>query len=272
MKNTLSTAILIISGFILSSAEPVNYSDMNERMTDLTFTILYDNYNFNPELQSDWGFSCLVEGFDKTILFDTGTKGKILLSNMEKMGIDPADIDIVVLSHIHQDHTGGMELFLEMNNTVEVYLPASFPSDFKKMILDKGASITEVSGPIEIMEGVRSTGEMGTVIIEQSLVLATEKGSVVITGCAHPGITDIVKKSAEISGGKILIAMGGFHLISTSENKIKEIIEIFRKMDIQYAAPSHCSGDKTLEMFKKSYGDHFVDLGVGKVLALSDLK
>jgi 7,8-dihydropterin-6-yl-methyl-4-(beta-D-ribofuranosyl)aminobenzene 5'-phosphate synthase len=271
MKQKLLSAILIASGYIFLSSEPINYSDMNRTLSDLTLTILYDNYTFNPELESDWGFSCLIEGLEKTILFDTGTKGKILMSNMKKMEKDPADIDIVVLSHIHQDHTGGMELFLDMNNKVKVYLPVSFPADFKKMIRDKGATITEVSGPVEIIKGVKTTGEMGVEIIEQSLVIDTEKGSMIITGCAHPGIVDIVKKSAEISGSKILIAMGGFHLIRTGENKINEIIGVFREMGINYAAPSHCSGDKTLEMFKTSYGDHFVGLGVGKVLKLSDL-
>ena len=272
MKHTLLSALLIISGYILSSSEPVKYTDMNKSITDLTFTVLYDNYEYNPELETDWGFSCLIEGLDKTILFDTGTKGEILLSNMKKMGKDPAAVDIVIFSHIHQDHTGGMKLFLDMNSKVKVYCPVSFPGDFKKMIKDKGAEVTEVSGPMEIIKGVRSTGEMGTLIIEQSLVIDTDKGSIVVTGCAHPGIVDIVKKSAEISGNDILLVMGGFHLVNTGEKKINDIIGEFREIGVKYAAPSHCSGDKTLEMFKNNYGDHFVHLGAGRVLALSDLK
>jgi 7,8-dihydropterin-6-yl-methyl-4-(beta-D-ribofuranosyl)aminobenzene 5'-phosphate synthase len=267
MSHKLLIAFLVLSGYFFLSSEPLIYSDMNKISADLTFTILYDNYIYNPDLESDWGFSCLIEGLENTILFDTGTKGKILLSNMKKMGKDPADI----LSHIHQDHTGGMELFLDMNNHVKVYLPVSFPDDFKKMVKAKGASIIEVSGPMEIIKGVRTTGEMGVAIIEQSLIIDTEKGSVVITGCAHPGIVDIVKKSAEISGDKLLIAMGGFHLLRTPENKITEIIGIFRDLGIKYAAPSHCSGDKTLEMFSNSYGDHYIALGVGRVLKLAEL-
>ncbi|KPK87345.1 MAG: hypothetical protein AMS27_02590 [Bacteroides sp. SM23_62_1] len=244
---------------------------MNKTSSDIILTILYDNYTYNQELESDWGFACLIEGLEKTILFDTGTNGKTLLSNMEKMEKDPADVDIVVFSHIHQDHTGGMKMFLERNNKVKVYLPVSFPADFKKMIKDKGAEITEVSGPVEIIESVRTTGEMGVEIIEQSLIIDTEKGSIVITGCAHPGIADIVRKSAELSSGELLIAMGGFHLVRTGENEINEIIKIFKDLGIKYAAPTHCSGDKTLEIFRDSYGDHFVDLGVGRVLTLSEL-
>jgi len=271
MKNTLLTAILVILGFILPSSESVYYSDMNRTTNDLTFTILYDNYIFNQDLESDWGFSCLIEGFDKTILFDTGTKGKILLSNMEKMEKDPADVDIVIFSHIHQDHTGGMKIFLDKNSEVQVYCPASFPNNFKNMIKDKGAEVTEVSGPMEIIKGVRSTGEMGTQIIEQSLIIDTEEGSIVITGCAHPGIVDIVRKSAAISEDNILLVMGGFHLIRTSENKINEIIGEFREIGVEYAGPSHCSGDKTLELFKENYGDHFVELGVGRIVKINEL-
>jgi len=272
MNHTLIKAILLVSGIILTSSEPVKYSDMNKSLTDLTITILYDNYTYNPELESDWGFSCLIEGLDKTILFDTGTKGKILLSNMEKMEKDPAEVDIVIFSHIHQDHTGGMDLFLDKNNKVDVYCPVSFPGNFKKMIRDKGASLTEISGPTEIIKGVKVTGEMGTQIIEQSMVIETEKGSVIITGCAHPGIVDIVKKSVEISGNNILLVMGGFHLVQTGENKINEIIGEFREIGVKYAAPSHCSGDKTLELFKNNYGDHFVELGVGRIVKVKDLQ
>ena len=71
-------------------------------------TIIYDNTAFRKDLQSDWGFSALVEGEDiPKILFDTGANGDILLSNMEKLNINPALIDEVFISHAHADHTGG---------------------------------------------------------------------------------------------------------------------------------------------------------------------
>ncbi len=91
-------------------------------------TIVYDNYQSDPDLRTDWGFGCVVDGFAKTILFDTGTSGQILLSNMSKLQIDPQDIDVVVLSHIHGDHTGGLAAFLDQNAQVTVFAPQSFPS------------------------------------------------------------------------------------------------------------------------------------------------
>lgn len=272
MKYLISACAFITIIFILCAFQAPKSNKMNKTSNDLTFTILYDNYVFNNELESDWGFSCLVEGLDKTILFDTGTRGDILLSNMKKMGKEPADVDIVFLSHIHQDHTGGMSNFLDKNPHVKVFMPVSFPDDFKKMVKSKGAEVTEVSSPVEIINGVKSTGEMGSSIIEQSMVIKTDKGSIVITGCAHPGILDIVKKSAEIWGKDILLVFGGFHLLRTSKDEINQIILEFRNMKVKYAGSTHCTGNKAIEVFKENYGNNFIGLGVGKVFKLSELQ
>jgi 7,8-dihydropterin-6-yl-methyl-4-(beta-D-ribofuranosyl)aminobenzene 5'-phosphate synthase len=271
MKSLIFLGLLFITTSRLYSVQICDTGNMDKSSEDITVTILYDNYKFNQELESDWGFACLIEGLDKTILFDTGGKGNILLSNMKKMGKDPTDVDVIFLSHIHQDHTGGIKDFLDINHDVKVFMPASFPENFKNMIKDKGADIVEISGPQVIIEGVRTTGEMGTQIIEQSLILATSKGSVIITGCAHPWIIDIIKKAAEISGNNILLAMGGFHLLRTSDKDVLEIIEEFRQMNIRYAGPTHCSGDKTLKLFKENYGENFISLGVGRVLKINEL-
>ena len=87
-------------------------------------TIVYDNTAFRKDLQSDWGFSCLVEVENvPRILFDTGTEGRILLSNMGKLGIDPSLIEEVFISHSHLDHTGGIPEFLKVNQKAKFYVP-----------------------------------------------------------------------------------------------------------------------------------------------------
>jgi 7,8-dihydropterin-6-yl-methyl-4-(beta-D-ribofuranosyl)aminobenzene 5'-phosphate synthase len=270
MKSLLFLGLLLLTTSGLFSIRESGTENMDKSGKDITVTILYDNYKFNQELESDWGFSCLIEGLEKTILFDAGGKGNILLSNMKTMGTDPAKVDIVILSHIHQDHTGGMAGFLDVNHNVSVYLPASFPEQFKKMIKSRGAEIKEVTRPMEIIEGVKTTGELGDQIIEQSLILETPKGSVLITGCAHPDILDIIKKTNEITGTNILAAMGGFHLLSTSEKEVTGIIKEFRNMNVKYAGPSHCSGDETIRLFRESYGENFIRLGAGKVLKINE--
>jgi hypothetical protein len=81
MKSLLFTSILVIAASLLFSFQSPQPENVNKISGDLTITILYDNYKFSKDVESDWGFSCLIEGLDETILFDTGTKGNILLSN-----------------------------------------------------------------------------------------------------------------------------------------------------------------------------------------------
>lgn len=94
----------------------------------MKITIIYDNTAYEKKLKPDWGFSCLMEvkGAPK-ILFDTGGNGRILLSNMNKLDIDPNSFDEIFISHAHYDHTGGLSDFLARNRDVKLYIPAGFP-------------------------------------------------------------------------------------------------------------------------------------------------
>lgn len=235
----------------------------------ITFTILYDNYVFNEGLKADWGFSCLIQGTERTILFDTGTKSNLFLDNVRKLKVNPQDVELVAISHNHGDHTGGLFAFLKENHNVSVYLPASFPDDFFKRVENAEAKCVAVDKPVEICKDVFSTGEMGTMIIEQSLVLNSDKGLIVVTGCAHPGIVDIVKKAKDILEGEVYLVFGGFHLLRHSETQVKEIINQFRDLGIQKVGATHCTGDRAIEMFKEAYGDDFIQMGVGRVIKIS---
>jgi len=237
----------------------------------LKVTVCYDNYSWSEGLDTGWGFSCLVTGGEKTILFDTGGDGATLIGNMEKLGIDIDDIDIIVLSHIHGDHVGGLKAILRINPRVRVFLPASFPAKIKEDAMESGAEVVEVSNPVSICEGIYSTGEMGTDIIEQSLVINTDQGGGVITGCAHPGIVKIVGKAVEITGAEPLFALGGFHLIRHGEAEIESIVYEFEKAGVRYAGPSHCSGDEAREIFRRKYGERFLEIGAGRVIDLGKL-
>jgi hypothetical protein len=169
-----------------------------EDEVELKLTILYDNNEYDPRLETQWGFSCLVEGLEKAILFDTGGDSATLLSNMKKLKTDPKEIDAIVLSHIHGDHIGGLSGFLEENSDVIVYLPESFPGSFKDTVRSSGAGVAEVSEAEELFTGAYTTGELGNGIKEQSLILVSGQGLVVITGCAHPGVVNIVRKAIDI--------------------------------------------------------------------------
>ncbi len=236
------------------------------QMSSFKITIVFDNYPFSPKLKTGFGFACVVETGEGRILFDTGSDGDVLLSNLANVNLKPQEIDAVVLSHNHWDHTGGLNDFLRENSDVNVYLPISFPDDFKKDVKRTGARLTEVNESRIISEGVYSTGEMQGIVNEQSLICKTDDGSVVITGCAHPGITRILKR-AEALYGPVFLTMGGFHLRDEKLSSLQRTVETFEELGITRVCPSHCSGDNARSLFKKAYGDNCIMGGVGSIIS-----
>jgi 7,8-dihydropterin-6-yl-methyl-4-(beta-D-ribofuranosyl)aminobenzene 5'-phosphate synthase len=234
----------------------------------LRFHVVFNNVPYRTGLQTGWGFACLIEGLERTVLFDTGGNGNILLSNMQRLGLNPESVDAVVLSHIHADHTGGLHEFLARNPKVTVYLPTSFPTTFQNDIKRHGATIETVSGPRRLMEGVHSTGEMGGAIKEQALIVETDKGLVVITGCAHPNVADMAEQAHTYLGKKIHLLMGGFHLGGSSEAEIQAIIRRLRILGVEKVAPSHCTGERAIGMFRDEWGGDFIEGGLGAVIEL----
>ena len=228
----------------------------------MKITIVYDNKTLDPNLASAWGFSCLV-GDD--LLFDTGGDSERLLSNMAKMGIDPAGIRTVVLSHAHGDHTGGLGGLLGTGVRPTVYVPRSFPTRFKADVRSL-TTLVEVHESVEIRPGIHTTGEVGRGLVEQALAVETGDGLVVITGCAHPGVVEMVRRAKENVGDKVYLVMGGFHLGGTSRRRVKAVIADFRQLGVQKAAPCHCTGDRAIGIFAEEYGEDFIRVGVGMVL------
>ena len=234
--------------------------------SSLTLKVVYDKYVFDESDGSDWGFSCVVTGTDKTILFDTGRKGEVLLANLKKMGVSPADVESVVISHNHRDHTGGLLTVLKQNRNVSVYLPKETPEGFAKDVKELAAGTTVVSQPVTICKGALVLGPMGDQIIEQSLVIDTDKGLVIITGCSHPGIEVIAKRAKEELNRDIYMILGGTHLLHHSEKDLQSVIDTLKELGVQKVAPSHCSGDKAIAKFQDAFGDRFIKMGVGRVV------
>ena len=231
--------------------------------------VVYDNNPYDNKLYTAHGFSCLVRLTRKTILFDTGGDSSTLLYNLGKLEIDPGEVDDVFLSHIDGDHTGGLGGFLEQNRAVTIYLPQSFPKYFKEEIISTGVKVKEVSAARELLPGVYTTGELGGGIIEQSLVVRTSQGLVVMTGCAHPGIVKIIGKAKEVvPGNRVYLAIGGFHLSGTSPAQIEAIISNLLRLGVYKAAPCHCSGNEARRLFEKNYGANYMEVGAGKRIPL----
>ena len=236
--------------------------------TPVKVHIIYDNYVYKEGTQADWGFSILIEGLDKRILFDTGTRPEIFEANFKKMGLDATEIDEVCISHAHGDHFGGRGALLNMNPDIKVVVPETFSNNFFK-IPEKTGSVTElVSKPVQVCNGLYSTGVLGRAIPEQSMVLNTAKGLVVMTGCSHPGIINILTQVKNDFGKEIYMVFGGFHLMNSSEEQINEIIEQMHQLGVQKCGATHCTGDQQIEWFRQAFGGNFVEMGTGNILTI----
>jgi len=249
--NVIILLLCILFSFILMTIIMFNVPVLaQDKQSDLIITTLFDKYSSNSELTTGWGYSCLIQGAEKTILFDTGSYtlfgGSGAVKNCEMLNIDPKSIDVMFISHDHFDHTGGMLAFKEKNHKIISYIvPHS---------------------PVEICRNVFSTGDMstGTEINENALIIKTVKGLVVITGCSHPGIVNIVQKAKSMfQKDEVYLVMGGFHLFEGRSNT-KNIALDLKKENVRKVAPSHCTGEGAESVFKEVFGTDYIPGDVGK--------
>lgn len=216
-------------------------------------TIVYDNKTRRQDLGRGWGFSCFVESKEiPNTLFDTGADGKVLISNMEKLEIDPHSVEEIFISHSHHDHVGGLPAFLKANNDVKIYTPSSFsPNRNVKEII----SIKE---PQQIHENVFTTGELGSGFLsgtgEQSLVVRGNGDLRIIVGCSHPGVGQILNAASRF--GKPAALIGGLHGFSNYGE-----IE-----DLDLICPTHCTQHES--DIRSKFPDKYVEGGAGKVIEL----
>lgn len=236
-------------------------------------TVICDNYTTREDLEASWGFACLIEQSGKNILFDTGSDGVVLSHNMAKLGIDPASIDLLMISHQHWDHVGGIYAILSARRDLRVFVPRSFSVHFQEDMKRYGAKIIGVDGANEILPGLFTTGELDGPVKEQAALVQTEAGTVVITGCAHPGIVRIVEAAQKsLPKDDIALVMGGFHLLHEGDGEILNIIERFKTLGVRYAAASHCSGERARELFAREYGNYFIHIGAGKGIDMDKIR
>ncbi len=267
-------------------------------------TILYDAFGDSAELTKDWGFSALVEHNGKRILFDTGNNAAIFEHNVKALGVNLTQLDFVVISHRHADHTTGLRYVLSVNPKVTVYVPAdgangfggapipktffraddSLPAKMRYFggtapealasgkLYDTGNfvlvnQLIEVSPDIFLVRTVsQKTGTLE--MPELTLAIKRSNGLLLVDGCSHAGIEAILEAASAVDP-RTEIVFGGLHLVTTPVVEIDALVENLKsKWKVQRIAPGHCTGEPAFARLRKAYGESYSYAGLGTTVEL----
>lgn len=220
--------------------------------------IVYDNTAMREGLECGHGFAAVVSAHGRRFLFDTGADGAALLRNLKRLGVTPAEIEFVFLSHSDSDHAGGLREFLAAR-PVRVYAPASFAGS---EYCDRGMDAIFISAPQELAPGLYSTGELTGYDDkgvnqprknEHALVAAVTGGTAVVVGCGHPGVREILAAAAR--HGRPRALLGGLHGFDD--------FAALEGLDV--VCPTHCTTHK--DEIAKIFSCKCLRGGVGAALA-----
>lgn len=258
----------------------------------MEITVLVENLAYKQGTKGEHGLSILIKVNNKNILFDTGQSG-LLVENAKAMNIDLSAIDMVVISHGHYDHTGGLEAFFEINKNAPVYLkPQAFEEKMslttgkpryigldKKVIKKYASRFKTINETKEIAPGLTIVTQINSyypfekgstnMIVEKGgqqlkdpfddeLFMVYEEGEslTVLTGCAHRGIANICRTAIDVSGGKkIKSVLGGTHLKNASHERIVQTLKTLETFDIDNYGLCHCTGLQAFMQFSQQYKD-----------------
>jgi 7,8-dihydropterin-6-yl-methyl-4-(beta-D-ribofuranosyl)aminobenzene 5'-phosphate synthase len=235
---------------------------------ELSVQIIYDNTSAREGIEADWGFAALVRYQGRTVLFDSGTKPDLFLTNLKKLNIDPSSITHAVISHEHGDHRNGIYALYKLNPKIEV----SFLDNFAAPAFDQASAVgmnpRRINGPAEIVPGIYTTGIVDGSPPEQALVIETSKGLVMLTGCSHPGVVRLVEAAEKQRGRKsVRFLLGGFHLLQDTDAQVTEKIASLQRLGVASIAATHCTGDRAIALFREAYGKEFRAAGAGQTFS-----
>jgi 7,8-dihydropterin-6-yl-methyl-4-(beta-D-ribofuranosyl)aminobenzene 5'-phosphate synthase len=232
----------------------------------LNLAVTFENRPFHPRCIPMWGFSCYLPQY--RVLFDTGSNGAVLLKNMEVLGISPRDIEAIVLSHFHWDHTGGLLDLLQIHGEKRVFVHSAFSMTFAGEAQGLGAQVLVEDDPVEVLPGVMTTGALEGPVKEQGLLVKGDMGWTLLTGCAHPGIIPMAEVATDLAGESLYLVMGGFHLMGLSSREVARVVRRLLDLEVSLVAPCHCTGDEAIETFAGILGGRCMSVGVGMVLEI----
>lgn len=253
-------ALCLILGALLSPAGAA---------AELEIQIVYDNTSARSGIEADWGFAAVVRFRGQTILFDSGTKPEVFVENLRRLEIEPESISHAVLSHGHGDHLGGIYQLFPQNRSMVVHFLDGFDQEWFQKAEAIGMHPRHVTGPAEIVPGVYTTGVVDGPSPEQALVIETSKGLVILTGCSHPGVVNMVEAAEKQHGRNAArLVLGGFHMGGQPENRIREQTARLKELNVSSVGSTHCTGELAQKLFRDAYGEQYVEGGAGRLIEL----
>lgn len=269
---------------------------------------LMENTALSQEFLCRHGLSFYLEWKNRKILFDMGPDGDFL-KNAEAMGIDLKEVELAFLSHGHYDHGGGLEAFLKENKKAAVHIQEKALENYYSHDADGKIRYIGLPGRIKdcgrfayhkgdyspeeglmVFSGVtgracyspsndRLYAEVhgrqipDLFLHEQNLILKEGKGFVLVAGCAHNGIVNILRRAQELTNGGISCVVSGFHLKNACETVDKqrefcrELAEALKEWDCRYYT-CHCTGVESYQFLKEFMGDQIAYLAAGSRLEI----
>jgi 7,8-dihydropterin-6-yl-methyl-4-(beta-D-ribofuranosyl)aminobenzene 5'-phosphate synthase len=235
-------------------------------------TSVYDEGSLvGTQLIGAEGFAVLIEAGGKKILFDTGRRGRYLLHNLMFLDVKPEDIDKVVISHAHANHTGGIDDILRGREShLNIYAPRSAVG-IKKMFGPKGvrvpeelsekAAIIEVNDWMEASDKVFISCPMdaGKGMTECFMVIRARKGPAVISACSHPGVDNVMEAVKKKFGEYPRTYIGGVHIGKKDKEKAAGIATSFKENNCSNLHLNHCTGVSGTMYLRTSLGLKSVD-------------
>ncbi|MHC1604374.1 MAG: MBL fold metallo-hydrolase [Candidatus Methanofastidiosia archaeon] len=252
-----------------------------------------NNVKLSSKFWGEHGISFLIEGDGKKLLFDTGQTGAVLNHNLNIVKKNISDLDLVVLSHGHYDHTGGLMAVVDNTPIKIIAHPTVFDKKykmvdgtlhdigipFKKDILEDKASFIYKKNSFNISKNIITTGEIPRVfsgekvpenflvekegklthdeiIDDQSVILNGDNGALVLLGCNHAGIMNTINYCKTLVDNNIIMAAGGTHLVNASKHRLKETINYLKKEKIKVIG-FHCTGKSSAFELKRAMGNQF---------------
>jgi 7,8-dihydropterin-6-yl-methyl-4-(beta-D-ribofuranosyl)aminobenzene 5'-phosphate synthase len=266
--------------------------------------IVDDRARPDSRLRAEHGVSFLIESDGRQVLFDTGQSGPVLLHNMAELGFVPDQIDALVLSHAHYDHTGGLPELVGQLRRIPLYAhPDLFRERYRKT--DTGCKAvgpaigrTELAGsvllqltaePVEVVPGVWTSGEIvprpepegrspyhmvrrgrgwaaDPYGDDMAVVLKAETGLVLLCGCCHAGLLNTVAHVRRAFGSAPAAVAGGIHLVHADQPTLDHVVSELRSFGRPQLWLGHCTGNRAYFALKAAFGDQVGLCQAGTVL------